>query len=65
MEASSLKAILRLVNTEMMLITNVFSFAFSSVSTVSHVDEPSPRDEASGLTVRLENTYQLGVLPTC
>ncbi|XP_057641159.1 dynein light chain Tctex-type 5 isoform X1 [Chionomys nivalis] len=31
-----------------------------SVSTVSHVDEPSPRDEASRLTVRMENTYQLG-----
>ncbi|KAH0516232.1 SH3-containing GRB2-like protein 3-interacting protein 1 [Microtus ochrogaster] len=37
----------------------------SSVSTVSHVDEPSPRDEASRLTVRMENTYQLGVLLTC
>ncbi|CAH6790580.1 dynein light chain Tctex-type 5 [Phodopus roborovskii] len=30
-----------------------------SVSTVSHSDEPSHRDEASRLTVRMENTYQL------
>ncbi|XP_051027933.1 dynein light chain Tctex-type 5 isoform X2 [Acomys russatus] len=31
-----------------------------SVSSVSHTDEPSQRDEASRLTVRMENTYQLG-----
>ncbi|XP_012370762.1 tctex1 domain-containing protein 1 [Octodon degus] len=31
-----------------------------SVSTVSCVDEPSPRDAISRLTVRVENTYQLG-----
>ncbi|XP_040613015.1 dynein light chain Tctex-type 5 isoform X2 [Mesocricetus auratus] len=31
-----------------------------SVSTVSHSDEPSQRDETSRLTVRVENTYQLG-----
>ncbi|XP_055485031.1 dynein light chain Tctex-type 5 [Psammomys obesus] len=31
-----------------------------SVSTVSHADEPSQRDETSRLTVRMENTYQLG-----
>ncbi|KAM6167136.1 dynein light chain Tctex-type 5 [Erethizon dorsatum] len=31
-----------------------------SVSTVSYVDEPSQRDEISRLTVRVENTYQLG-----
>lgn len=64
MEAYAFKSILCLVNIEMMLIT-VSLFAFSSVSTVSHVDEPSPRDEASRLTVRMENTYQLGVLLTC
>lgn len=65
MEASSIKAILCLVNIEMMLITNVFSCAFSSVSTVCHVDEPRPREEPSRLALRVENTYQLGVLPTC
>nr|XP_021514073.1 tctex1 domain-containing protein 1 [Meriones unguiculatus] len=32
----------------------------ASVSTVSHADEPSQRDETSRLTVRMENTYQLG-----
>lgn len=47
----------------MILITIVSSFAFSSHSTVSHADEPSRPDEASRLTVRMENTYQLGVLP--
>ncbi|XP_004841554.1 tctex1 domain-containing protein 1 [Heterocephalus glaber] len=31
-----------------------------SVSSVSYVDEPSQRDEISRLTVRMENTYQLG-----
>uniref|UniRef100_A0A8C6GU50 Dynein light chain Tctex-type 5 n=2 Tax=Mus spicilegus TaxID=10103 RepID=A0A8C6GU50_MUSSI len=31
-----------------------------SLSTVSHADEPSQRDESSRLTVRMENTYQLG-----
>uniref|UniRef100_H0VQD9 Dynein light chain Tctex-type family member 5 n=2 Tax=Cavia porcellus TaxID=10141 RepID=H0VQD9_CAVPO len=30
------------------------------VSTVSYMDEPSQRDESSRLTVRVENTYQLG-----
>lgn len=64
MEAYTFKSILCLVNIEMMLIT-VSPFVFSSVSTVSHVDEPSLRDEASRLTVRMENTYQLGVLLTC
>nr|XP_015861182.1 dynein light chain Tctex-type 5 isoform X1 [Peromyscus maniculatus bairdii] len=31
-----------------------------SHSTVSHADEPSRPDETSRLTVRMENTYQLG-----
>ncbi|KAI5938044.1 Tctex1 domain-containing protein 1 [Manis javanica] len=31
-----------------------------SLSTVSYVDEPSQRDDASRLTVQMENTYQLG-----
>lgn len=31
-----------------------------SVSSVSHVDEPSQRDEISHFTARVENTYQLG-----
>ncbi|XP_036898855.1 dynein light chain Tctex-type 5 [Sturnira hondurensis] len=31
-----------------------------SLSTVSHMDEPSQRDGASRLTVQVENTYQLG-----
>lgn len=32
------------------------------MSTVSYMDEPSLRDDASRLTVQMENTYQLGVL---
>ncbi|XP_008689058.1 dynein light chain Tctex-type 5 [Ursus maritimus] len=31
-----------------------------SRSTVSYMDEPSQRDDASRLTVQMENTYQLG-----
>ncbi|KAM9688923.1 dynein light chain Tctex-type 5 [Trichechus inunguis] len=31
-----------------------------SLSTVSYMDEPSQRDDASRLTVQMENTYQLG-----
>ncbi|XP_003411191.2 dynein light chain Tctex-type 5 [Loxodonta africana] len=31
-----------------------------SLSTVSYMDEPSQRDDASHLTVQMENTYQLG-----
>ncbi|XP_037682894.1 tctex1 domain-containing protein 1 [Choloepus didactylus] len=31
-----------------------------SVSAVSYVDEPSQHDDASHLTVQMENTYQLG-----
>ncbi|KAM6220071.1 dynein light chain Tctex-type 5 [Rhynchocyon petersi] len=31
-----------------------------SVCTVSHMDEPNQRDDASRLTVQMENTYQLG-----
>ncbi|XP_006879897.1 PREDICTED: tctex1 domain-containing protein 1 [Elephantulus edwardii] len=31
-----------------------------SLSTVSHMDEPNQRDDASRLTVQVENTYQLG-----
>ena len=43
------------------LLKFVFFLAFSSLSTVSYVDEPSQRDDASRLTVQMENTYQLGV----
>ncbi|CAD7689552.1 unnamed protein product [Nyctereutes procyonoides] len=32
----------------------------NSTSTVSYMDEPSQRDDASCLTVQMENTYQLG-----
>ncbi|XP_007957472.1 dynein light chain Tctex-type 5 [Orycteropus afer afer] len=32
----------------------------NSLSTVSYMDEPSQRDDASRLTVQMENTYQLG-----
>ncbi|XP_026353246.1 dynein light chain Tctex-type 5 [Ursus arctos] len=32
----------------------------NSRSTVSYMDEPSQRDDASRLTVQMENTYQLG-----
>ncbi|XP_058573040.1 dynein light chain Tctex-type 5 isoform X2 [Neofelis nebulosa] len=32
----------------------------NSMSTVSYMDEPSQRDDASCLTVQMENTYQLG-----
>ncbi|XP_025768267.1 tctex1 domain-containing protein 1 [Puma concolor] len=32
----------------------------NSMSTVSYMDEPSQRDDASRLTVQMENTYQLG-----
>lgn len=63
MHTYSLKAILCVVNVVTILMTIVSSFAFSSHSTVSHADEPSRPDEASRLTVRMENTYQLGVLP--
>ncbi|XP_017388131.1 tctex1 domain-containing protein 1 [Cebus imitator] len=31
-----------------------------SMSTVSYMDEPGQRDDISRLTVRMENTYQLG-----
>ncbi|XP_006205435.1 dynein light chain Tctex-type 5 isoform X1 [Vicugna pacos] len=34
--------------------------AKDSMSTVSYMDDPSQRDDASHLTVQMENTYQLG-----
>lgn len=46
-------------------LTCAFSLARSYVSTVSYMDEPSQRDESSRLTVRVENTYQLGVFLCC
>ena len=39
-----------------------FLLAFSSLSTVSYMDEPSQREDTSHLAVQMENTYQLGVL---
>lgn len=32
------------------------------MSTVSYMDEPSQREDASRLIVQMENTYQLGML---
>lgn len=57
-----LKATLCFVTIVIITVKICFLLAFSSVSTVSYMDEPCQPEDASRLTVHMENTYQLGVL---
>ncbi|XP_044531719.1 dynein light chain Tctex-type 5 [Gracilinanus agilis] len=48
------------VNSPDIKMKEIYGRAKDSTSTVSYVDEPSHRDDASHLAVQMENTYQLG-----